>query len=256
MFGQEHIRVALEHARALARDHAGKDGSQDILAMASDLGVSSVEPRDISSDGYLGVLHDKSVVIRYRRDNSANRNRFTIAHELGHILIARALGRGLERRVDREGTRDNAEERAANRIASELLMPEESVAQALSARHTIWSVVHGLRRRFRVSETAMVLRVLEIRGVLAVLVRICNSRVDSAGRCLTRSDTSEGSGAELCDLVCELGEQLRHEAQDSNKHLIQVSFKFGQLGIPCEGLMRTVRTRHGNQRAYWVLGWM
>lgn len=256
MIGREHFRVALDEARELARCHASKGGRQDLLAMARDLGVSSVESRDILSDGYLGVLPDKSIVIRYRSDNSANRNRFTIAHELGHILIARALRRDLDRRVDRAHYRNTAEEKAANRIASELLMPEESVERELSERHDVWAVISGLRHRFQVSQTAMVLRTLEIRRALTLLVRVCYSRVDSRGRCLFRFDTSEGGELELCDPVRKLGNQLWLEAQETNQHNVQVRTSFGPQGILCEGQMRTVPARQGNQRAYWVLGWM
>src|SRR4051794_39764185 len=64
----------------------------DVNALAYELGVRSIEPAYLKVDGYVGLAGDGSLVIRYRHANIVERDRFTIAHEIGHLLIAEATG--------------------------------------------------------------------------------------------------------------------------------------------------------------------
>jgi Zn-dependent peptidase ImmA (M78 family) len=57
----------------------------DIEGVARKLGVKVVEPANLTIDGYIGANADGTILIRYRRENSTHRNRFTIAHEIGHL---------------------------------------------------------------------------------------------------------------------------------------------------------------------------
>src|SRR5438270_5237382 len=69
----------------------------DLFALSKELGISSVEPAALSTDGYLGRQGDGSLAIRYRCDNSERRNRFTIAHELAHLILAGVQGKEITR---------------------------------------------------------------------------------------------------------------------------------------------------------------
>lgn len=75
---------------------------------------------------------------------SLGRKRFTIAHEIGHLLLGHL-----------ECTQHNAwHERDANRFASELLMPEDILAY-----EWCWYDLPSLARRYAVSVQAMCIRI-------------------------------------------------------------------------------------------------
>ena len=91
-------------------------------------------------------------VLGYDASEGALRQRFTIAHELGHFVLGHASG---QRDPSKNFSVDNYDfnEVAANRFAAELLMPEAWVR---------WFVVNqgvtslsDLARHFAVSEVAM-----------------------------------------------------------------------------------------------------
>ena len=82
------------------------------------------------SDGYSTII-DGQAVIFVSRDAIPARQRFTCAHELGHILLGHV---GQYRLVNREPARgDNPIEQAANVFASRLLAPA-CVLWALNVR--------------------------------------------------------------------------------------------------------------------------
>jgi hypothetical protein len=91
-------------------------------------------------------------VIFVRRDHVPWRQRFTIAHEIGHLLLGHAAhGRTCYRGFN-SGT---PEESAANRFAADLLMPLWML-EPLVLRHG--SDVSYLARAFSVSDDAMNIR--------------------------------------------------------------------------------------------------
>ena len=82
------------------------------------------------NDGYSTIL-DGQAWIFVSRNCSPERQRFTIAHELGHILLGHT---GKHQLVNREPSKkDNPVEQAANVFASRLLAPA-CVLWALDAR--------------------------------------------------------------------------------------------------------------------------
>ena len=87
--------------------------------------------KSISVDGVDGVcLHlktaGKTPTVIVNMDSARTRQKFTLAHELGHIIIPWHLGTFIDK-VDENNVNSNMEywvlEREANRFASELLMP-------------------------------------------------------------------------------------------------------------------------------------
>lgn len=82
------------------------------------------------------------------------RQRFTIAHELGHYI----MGHDENKILDDSFDKDTDKEREANKFASEILMPYEILkADIESEPHDIPS----LARKYEVSEQAMAIRLLE-----------------------------------------------------------------------------------------------
>jgi Zn-dependent peptidase ImmA (M78 family) len=124
--------------------------------------LSGMLVRDDDGDG---------AVIGVNSTHHPRRQRFTVAHEIGHLR----LHKGRKLTVDsglRVDYRDDAgnptilEERDANAFAAALLMPEDAVkAQArplVEAGTTRSALVSSLARTFEVSEEAMGYRLLNL----------------------------------------------------------------------------------------------
>lgn len=75
---------------------------------------------DVGSDGYSTIINGEMYII-IRRGLNMGRTRFTVAHELGHILLGHV---GTYRLVNREPSEaDNPIEQEANIFAADLLAP-------------------------------------------------------------------------------------------------------------------------------------
>ena len=115
---------------------------------------------DISGMAY---IKDGVSLIGVNNLHNPNRQRFTLAHELGHLLLH---PRELQRQVHLDKGSLNRDtlssqgtdryERAANAFASELLMPARFLANVLDLEDE--EAVGRLARKFRVSLAAMYYR--------------------------------------------------------------------------------------------------
>lgn len=93
----------------------------DILRLCRQLGIKVVYfiPKD-DSDGKCTIINDTPYIF-VNRNCSKQRKRFTIAHEIGHILLGHV---GKYQLVNREpSANDNTIEQSANVVASRLLAP-------------------------------------------------------------------------------------------------------------------------------------
>ncbi|GDL91046.1 hypothetical protein BvCmsKSP035_02636 [Escherichia coli] len=127
------------------------------LAKAWGAHVEALEESAYNNDGLSGLAVIKKGVPRIYFDSSehSNRQRFTVAHELGHHVLGHTQ--------DGEYHRDNVgnystgardyREVEANKFAAELLMPESAIRQLVS-REGIDSTLR-LASIFNVSEAAM-----------------------------------------------------------------------------------------------------
>ncbi len=123
-----------------ALDELGYEIPVDVEAVAKAYGVTVV--RQELEDSISGVLQikDGHGIIVVNAAHHPNRQRFSIAHELGHYLLHREDGSVF---VDRSPVffRDRAsssgirhQEVDANAFAAELLMPEEDLEAQLNGR--------------------------------------------------------------------------------------------------------------------------
>ena len=140
--------------------------------LAQRLGVAEIEPRVMKLEGYLAKRDDGRLAIRFRSDASVARQRFTIAHEIGHILIAEAQGREIDKIQARGSDRRDSEEYLANRIAAGILMPEDQVNSGLGKYGVSWEALYAISTRLNVSLSALIWRLRETRGLFAVEMRI------------------------------------------------------------------------------------
>lgn len=164
----------LEEARASARALVGKLGLKappvpvEKIAKASGARVE-FSPFDEELSG-MAFIRDGRPVIGVNSNHHPNRQRFTIAHELGHVLLHRSKlgatvmidkGRNFLPRdsVSTEGV--DRFEMQANAFASELLMPEWLIRQVLSGSSRDIQdddYLISIANRFRVSLAALQFR--------------------------------------------------------------------------------------------------
>lgn len=101
------------------------------------------------TDGVQVTVGDDSI-IGYNDDKHLHRKRFTVAHEIGHLVLGHT-------QKNYEHTERSLEETEANQFAAELLMPLEILKEDL---RTIKNVKE-LAKKYIVSEEAMWRRLME-----------------------------------------------------------------------------------------------
>ena len=145
-----------------------------IESLARRLGAElSFQPFDKDMSGML-YREGPRVVIGVNSAHAKTRQRFSIAHEIGHLL----LHEGRPMFIDRDGRLDrrdevsalgtDTEEIEANRFAAALLMPRPLLAEAVGRLHRNGQAVSPevLAKRFEVSVQAMEYRLINL-GLLA-----------------------------------------------------------------------------------------
>jgi Zn-dependent peptidase ImmA (M78 family) len=156
---------AREEARRLFEQHRVKSAPVPIERIAKALGVRvQYSPLDGELSG-MAYIKDGVPIVGINALHHPNRQRFTLAHELGHICLHRPqlenqvhVDKGSLRRDAITATGEDALEIEANAFASELLMPDELLQAALEGQTIDLeddAMISALAKRFRVSEAAM-----------------------------------------------------------------------------------------------------
>lgn len=135
----------------------------DLDGMAKALGIDvlySIFPDDNSIAGKIEQNSRGRFRIIINSNDPANRQRFTLAHEIAHFILHRdMLGHGVtDRGLYRSNLSDNTE-RQANRYAATLLMPAPLVRKKYAEGH---QSAHGLAGIFHVSPAAAGIRMKEL----------------------------------------------------------------------------------------------
>ena len=157
--------MAVREARSQLQQHAIETVPVPVERIAKSLGVRvEYAPLDDELSGLAHIRNDAPIV-GVNVLHAPNRRRFTLAHELAHILLHRRDLEGAVH-VDRGSLRRDALaakgvdpiEIEANAFAAELLMPTRLLISALE-RHPVDlendAAVAALAKRFRVSDAAM-----------------------------------------------------------------------------------------------------
>lgn len=171
-------RLGPDAGAAWVIDHIGVDQPPvDVREAASSFGVAVSPLGEMDDVSGLFVMKDGGGAIGYNRHHPRVRQRFTIAHELGHALLHRGRlplfidkGFAVAFRDARSSTGEVQMEREANAFAAALLMPREMVRAA--ATELTWT--HGfdvgggggaletLAQKFKVSQEAMSYRLMKL----------------------------------------------------------------------------------------------
>ena len=147
----------------------------DVERVAEHLGLKIIErPLEDEYSGYLTVK-EKNIVVNSA--HSPARQRFTIAHEIGHFQLhcqqadtPMFVDQTVYFRAPQFSDEARAREREANYFAAELLMPEEWLAKYLDAHPMNASAysreVRELADEFKVSKQTMEFRLRDLGFVL------------------------------------------------------------------------------------------
>lgn len=127
-------------------------------------------PTDEHVSGFLLRHPGEAPVIGFNSALPVVRQRFIVAHELGHLLLHGKTGLHVDRSLVRlEGEKANVpdeDEIEANRFAAELLMPEEWIREdaRLIGRMAVDDdpLIGHLAQKYRVSKQAMTIRLTSI----------------------------------------------------------------------------------------------
>ncbi len=109
-------------------------------------------------DEISGLLKKELGVIGINEHQHPKRQRFTLAHEIGHYVLGHSMNVSKDLIDDHLTDSASATEREANYFASALLMPSSLVKEACKKDMNI----KKLAEQFEVSEQAMTIRVLEL----------------------------------------------------------------------------------------------
>lgn len=136
----------------------------NLASVAKEFGVKVVRaqlPSGVSGEIRPDPETPGSFVIRVNRNDTARRQRFTVAHELGHFFLHRdAIGNGISDDVLYRSSLSDSREVQANRFAADILMPQNLVNQWLRNAESLKvdDKVEFLADKFNVSEAAMRVR--------------------------------------------------------------------------------------------------
>ena len=140
----------------------------DVKHIAKNQGAIVVEePNENDFSGFLFRSSDSAPIIGVNSNHAPTRKRFTIAHELGHLLLHPKSGVHVDQAIvqmrdARASAGVDEDEMEANRFAAELLMPRNFLEADLEALGPIYAdderAIASLARKYRVSPQAMAIR--------------------------------------------------------------------------------------------------
>ena len=138
----------------------------NLFELAAEFGVDSVEEDSISSLAMLVPTSSGYKVVLKRASTAGEeiRQRFSLAHELGHLLLRLTSHQkpAASLPVHRMDSKRNEEEKLCDRIAAEILMPSE--AFSLDASEMGWSLgaLPRLRSLYGASVQATASRIVSL----------------------------------------------------------------------------------------------
>lgn len=132
-----------------------------IESVAIALGVDQIHRLSLVEDGRLEQRGGRTTIF-LRDDVALTRQRFTLAHEIGHLVLAGPERELVARRM--EGVRFSSEERFCDQFAAALLMPSEWIRSEFSRADPQLGIARNLADRSESSLSASVVRLREVLG--------------------------------------------------------------------------------------------
>ncbi|MFG0274078.1 MAG: ImmA/IrrE family metallo-endopeptidase [Phycisphaerales bacterium] len=205
--GTSNVRDGLlAHVRRLAIDHGCAQSPVDLVRLAGALGVARITERPLPCDAMLIPKQGSDEYeIALNQAASTERQRFSLAHELGHVVLHRLVPdtRSLATRSLFIAPGNRIEEDLCDFIACELLMPADEVVRATHHSHLSIETILRAAGQLRSSLSAVSRRIAELYNIdFALLTIVRNERWNTQVRVLKnfashplRSDIQRRSGS-------------------------------------------------------------
>jgi Zn-dependent peptidase ImmA (M78 family) len=154
--------ISVQKATEFATQHFPRAPEE----LAEHLGVSVRESPMDGCDGWC-LTRGKLAIIRINSRFPSSRKRFTLAHELGHLILGvpTIVGESYEDML----ASDSAEERRVNELASALLIPTEVVKAYLPSPPVVAAALKKLAKKANVSELAAAIRVCNLASEIGLV---------------------------------------------------------------------------------------
>ncbi len=154
--------ITPEAARKFALEHFPRGPE----ALVEELGVDVRESQMSGCDGWCLVRND-TAIIRINSRLGMKRRRFTLAHELGHLIlgIPGIVGESYEQML----SSDLDDEKKVNELASEILLPESIVRHVISDLPVVSIALKRLAKKANVSELAAAIRVCNLAAKIGLV---------------------------------------------------------------------------------------
>lgn len=157
--GDSQSRMGAEEVMRLAKKKGFYDDYLDIRSFVRSLGISlQLKPLENEISGYLiESFGDWEIVVNSL--HHPRRQRFTIAHELGHYFLHKGQQKKfIDRKLFRNGD-SNSIETEANQFAAAILMPEQQFRSYISSES---KKVEDIAEHFGVSAASVQIRALNL----------------------------------------------------------------------------------------------
>ena len=153
---------SLEEAEKVANDFrnyikiSNKQPISDLINVLENLGIIIIQINNPNNkfndfDGLSEIVNDIPIIILQDNIKDGARQRFTIAHELGHLIL-------------NVNNNELDEEKLCNRFASALLMPKEAVINefGISRKNINFFELTAFKNEFKVSYAAIIYRLKDL----------------------------------------------------------------------------------------------
>ena len=166
--------LARRHAASLLKRGRVKRAPVPVEKLAALLRAEIVfQPFSGEISGIVYRNKDGSAVIGVNSSHLIQRQRFTIAHEIGHLLLHADENLHVDKnfpiglRNENSGKSINENEIEANQFAAALLMPRELIAEDIKPfiGKDVLFAISKLAKKYRVSEQAMSIRLSSLHYV-------------------------------------------------------------------------------------------
>ena len=173
-FVNQKIKLAINEANKILKEQKIVKYPVNIKNVAKLLGIK-IKKMKFSKDEISGAIIIKgksgSPIIAVNEDHCEHRQRFTIAHEIGHFMLHNISNMHVDsndvyfRDANATSNTGNVKEIQANQFAAELLMPRESMTKDLTGRYKLKNddkdikTIADLAKKYNVSQQAMMIRV-------------------------------------------------------------------------------------------------
>ena len=201
------IQQGIEVAESKGKEYSPSPRDKTkVRSFAASLGVDRVELRNMEEDALLIKRPDGHITVFLNSRQPRLRHRFSIAHELSHLLLEDVLGKETIHRRRRFAPHQDPEgqriEALCNMMASSLLMPKERVTEIASRVGWTAGSVQMIAKNFDVSFEAAARRYAKVNphpSAMFILGRSRDGRVKPTQKPIS-SNALEGKTVEMVSL--------------------------------------------------------